>query len=130
MKCEYSAAPFSTSERKRQRAGDRSVELFLSHQAPTRRPIICRKAVETATAIRQTFETVILCDLYPRSQIDIFITILQADGGEHSHAHPDPLHTPCRIAGKQSASINAATLALMDAGIAMSDFVVSCSAQA
>ena len=25
VKCEYSAAPFSTSERKRQRAGDRSV---------------------------------------------------------------------------------------------------------
>ena len=94
-------------------------------------PIIYRKAVETATAIRQTFETVILCDLYPRSQIDIFITILQADGGEQGraeYAQPDALQTPCRIAGKQSASINAATLALMDAGIAMSDFVVSCSA--
>jgi hypothetical protein len=47
--------------------------------------------VETATAIRQTFETVIMCDLYPRSQIDIFITILQADGGEqHVFSPPAP----------------------------------------
>jgi exosome complex component RRP41 len=31
--------------------------------------------------IRNTFEAAILTTLYPQSQIDIFIYILQADGG-------------------------------------------------
>ncbi len=51
-----------------------------------------------------------MTSLFPRSQIDIFVQILQADGG-----------TRC-------ASINAATLALINAGIPMKDFVVSCAA--
>lgn len=43
-------------------------------------------------------------------QIDIFVQVLQADGGT------------------RSACINAATLALSDAGIPMRDIVTSCSA--
>ncbi|KAF5733294.1 exosome complex component RRP41 [Tripterygium wilfordii] len=46
----------------------------------------------------------------PRSQIDIFVQVLQADGGT------------------RSACINAASLALADAGIPMCDLVTSCSA--
>jgi ribonuclease PH len=34
--------------------------------------------------IRQTFESVVMTALYPRSQIDIYIQVLQADGGERS----------------------------------------------
>jgi exosome complex component RRP41 len=59
--------------------------------------------------IRQTFESVIHLNIYPRSQIDIYIQVLQADGGE------------------RCAAINATTLALINAGIPMKDFVTSCS---
>ena len=48
--------------------------------------------------------------LYARSQIDVSISLLQADGGV------------------RSAAINATTLALIDAGVAMEDFVCACSA--
>lgn len=48
--------------------------------------------------------------LLPRTEINIYLQVLQADGG-----------TRC-------ASINAATLALIDAGIPMKDFVVACAA--
>jgi exosome complex component RRP41 len=40
-----------------------------------------RRAQEIALFIRQTFESVILCHLFPRSEIAIFIEVLQADGG-------------------------------------------------
>jgi len=84
-------APFSTTERKKKTKGD-------------------RRATEIALIIRQTFESAIMTSLFPRSQIDIFVQIIQADGG-----------TRC-------ASINAATLALIDAGIPIRDFVCSCAA--
>lgn len=47
---------------------------------------------------------------YPRSQIRLFVQILQADGSG------------------MAAAMNAATLALADAGIPMRDLVVACSA--
>ena len=49
-------------------------------------------------------------DYYPRTGVDVFIEVLQADGG-----------TRC-------ASITAASLALADAGIPMRDLVVACAA--
>ena len=48
-------------------------------------------------------------ELYPRSQIDIYIQVIQSDGSNIA------------------ASINAATLALIDAGVPMRDFVCACS---
>lgn len=42
----------------------------------------CRRLVEVAAAIRQTFEPVIQLQLYPRSEIAIQVQVLQADGGE------------------------------------------------
>lgn len=65
--------------------------------------------MEFAAAIKSTFEPVIQTHLYPRSQIDIFVQVLQQDGG------------------LLSASINATTLALMTAGIALFDFVCAVS---
>jgi exosome complex component RRP41 len=91
INCEYSMATFSTGERKKRSKGD-------------------RRGIEISLVIKQVFETAIMTELAPRSQIDIYVQILQADGG-----------TRC-------ASINAATLALIDAGIPMRDFVVACSA--
>ncbi len=46
---------------------------------------------------------------FPRSQVDIFVEVVNADGGI------------------LSASFNAVTLALMDAGIPMFDYLLSCS---
>lgn len=59
--------------------------------------------------IKQTFEETILTHLFPNTRIDIFVQVIQADGG-----------TRC-------ASINAVTLALIDAGIPMYDFAVACA---
>ncbi|RAW33405.1 hypothetical protein PC110_g10257 [Phytophthora cactorum] len=91
VNCEFTQAAFATSERKPQRSGD-------------------RKKLEMSLAVKQIFEACIQTQLYPRSQIDIFVQVLHADGGE------------------LPASINAITLALIDAGIALNDFVVASSA--
>ncbi|XP_077229447.1 3'-5'-exoribonuclease family protein isoform X2 [Tasmannia lanceolata] len=91
VRCEYSIADFSTGDRRRKPKGD-------------------RRSTEISLAIRQTMEACILTHLMPRSQIDIFVQVLQADGGT------------------RSACINAATLALADAGIPMRDLITSCSA--
>eukprot|EP00056_Hartaetosiga_gracilis_P019685 m.15482 g.15482 ORF g.15482 m.15482 type:complete len:238 (+) comp7857_c0_seq1:107-820(+) len=69
-----------------------------------------RKSTELGTKIADTFANVILNDLYPKSRIDISVQVLQADGGT------------------LAAAINATTLALMDAGVAMKDFVCACTA--
>eukprot|EP01120_Amphizonella_sp_Union-15-10_P013193 TRINITY_DN6094_c0_g1_i1.p1 TRINITY_DN6094_c0_g1~~TRINITY_DN6094_c0_g1_i1.p1 ORF type:complete len:250 (+),score=45.57 TRINITY_DN6094_c0_g1_i1:142-891(+) len=68
-----------------------------------------RRETEVSLVLKQTFESAILTSLSPNSQIDINIQILQADGG-----------TRC-------AAINATTLALIDAGIPLKDFVVACA---
>ena len=61
-------------------------------------------------AIRNTLEQTVLTELLPRSQIDIYLQVLQADGG-----------TRC-------ACINAACLALAAAAVPMRDIVASCAA--
>ncbi|NP_001088679.1 exosome component 4 S homeolog [Xenopus laevis] len=91
INCQYSMATFSTGERKRRPHGD-------------------RKSSEMTLHLKQTFEAAILTQLYPRSQIDIYVQILQADGGNY-----------CTC-------VNAATLAVIDAGIPMRDYVCACSA--
>uniref|UniRef100_A0A1D1Y642 Exosome complex component RRP41 n=1 Tax=Anthurium amnicola TaxID=1678845 RepID=A0A1D1Y642_9ARAE len=91
VRCEYSMANFSTGDRTRRPKGD-------------------RRSTEISLVIRQTMEACILTHLMPRSQIDIYVQVLQADGGT------------------KSACINAATLALADAGIPMCDLVTSCCA--
>lgn len=66
--------------------------------------------MELAAAIKSTFEPVVQTGLYPRSQIDVVLEVHQQDGG------------------LLSACINATTLALIHAGIAMYDQVVAVSA--
>ena len=90
LKCRYHMAPFSVQERK--------------SPAPSRREI------ELSKVIRESLEPAIFMEYYPRTMIDIFIEVLQADGG-----------TRC-------ASITAAALALADSGIPMRDLVVACAA--
>jgi len=90
LKCRYHMAPFSVQERK--------------SPAPSRREI------ELSKVIRESLEPAIFMEYYPRTMIDIFIEVLQADGG-----------TRC-------AAITAAALALADSGIPMRDLVVACAA--
>jgi len=87
IRCRYHMAPFSTSERK--------------SPAPSRREI------ELSKVIREALESVVFTQLYPRTVIDIFIEVLQADGG-----------TRC-------AGLTAASLALADAGIPIRDLIAA-----
>jgi len=41
-----------------------------------------RRILEFAAAIKATFEPVIQTHLYPRSQIDIYVQVLEQDGGK------------------------------------------------
>jgi exosome complex component RRP41 len=90
LRCRYHMAPFSVQERK--------------SPAPSRRE------VELSKVIRESLEPSIFLEYYPRTGIDVFVEVLQADGS-----------TRC-------ASITAASLAIADAGIPMRDLVVACSA--
>ena len=87
LRCRYNMAPFSVDDRKR--------------------PGPDRRSVEISKVIREAFEPVVFTKLYPRSGIDVFIEILQAD------------------AGTRTAGINAAAVALADAGVPMRDLVSS-----
>jgi exosome complex component RRP41 len=90
IRCRYNMAPFSVGERKRPGPDRRSVEI----------------SKITADALRPA----IFLEKFPRSSIDVFIEVLEAEGG-----------TRC-------AGITAASVALADAGIPMKDLVVSCAA--
>ncbi|MFX1296188.1 MAG: exosome complex exonuclease Rrp41 [Promethearchaeota archaeon] len=68
-------------------------------------PAPSRREVELSMVIRNSLEPSIFVEYYPKTLIDIVIQVLAADGG-----------TRC-------ASINAASLALADAGIALRDIV-------
>ena len=39
------------------------------------------KSTEHGLRIAKTLETAVLSDLYPRSTIDVFVQVVQADGG-------------------------------------------------
>jgi len=90
LRCRYHMAPFSVEERK--------------SPAPSRRE------VELSKVIREALEPAIFLEKFPRTSIDLFIEVLQADGG-----------TRC-------AGVTVASLALADAGIPMRDLVVACAA--
>ena len=68
-----------------------------------------RRMLELASIVKSTFEPVVQTHLYPRSQIDVFIQVIQQDGG---------LLPAC---------LNGTTLALATAGVAMFDFVCAIS---
>ncbi|PSN84631.1 exosome complex exonuclease Rrp41 [Candidatus Marsarchaeota G2 archaeon ECH_B_SAG-G16] len=87
LRTRYHMAPFSTDERK--------------SPAPTRREI------ELTKVIREALEPALLLEEFPKTTIDVFIEVLQAD------------------AGTRSAGITAASLALAEAGIPMRDLVTA-----
>ena len=83
-------ACFSGTERKKRRVGD-------------------RRTMEMETILKQTLEEVVMLELYPRSEINIVIHILESDGS-----------VICTI-------LNAACLALMVSGVSMNDMIIACS---
>ena len=85
LRCYYNMAPFSVDDRKR--------------------PGPDRRSVEISKVTREAFEPVMFLELYPRSVIDVFIEVLEAD------------------AGTRTAGINAAAVALADAGVPMRDII-------
>ena len=86
----YNMAAFSVDERKR--------------------PGPDRRAVEISKVISEALECAVFTEQFPRTSIDVYIEVLQADAGT-------------RIAG-----LTAASVALVDAGIPMKDMVVGCAA--
>jgi len=77
---------------------------------PRRSPAPSRRDAEISMVMTDALEPALFLERYPRSVIDVFVEIIQADGG-----------TRC-------ASINAAAVALADAGIPMKDIVAACAA--
>ncbi|HSB47512.1 MAG TPA: exosome complex exonuclease Rrp41 [Candidatus Bilamarchaeum sp.] len=88
VKCRYMMSPFSSLEEH-------------SRSGPSRR------STELSKVIREVFENLIIAEKFPNTQIDVFIDILQADGGT------------------RTASITAAAVALANAGIPMRDMVAA-----
>jgi exosome complex component RRP41 len=90
LRCRYHMAPFSVD--------------------PRRSPAPSRRDNEISMVMRYALEPAVFLERYPRSAIDVYAEILEADGGT------------------RTACINAATVALVDAGIPMRDLVASCAA--
>lgn len=70
-----------------------------------------------------------MTELFPQSEVNINVQVLQSDGGIYN-VSSYCMHTVIHIviAGDYSVCVNAATMALIDAGIPMKDFVCACSA--
>ena len=90
IRCRYHMQPFSVGERK--------------NPAPSRREI------EISKVIKEALEPAVMLENFPRTVVDVFIEILQADGGS------------------RCAALDAAAVALADAGIPMRDMVSACAA--
>ena len=85
VQCRYNMAAFSVDERKR--------------------PGLDRRAQEISKVIAEAFESVVFAEEFPRTSIDIYIEVLQAN------------------AGTRCAGLVAASVALADAGIPMVDLL-------
>jgi exosome complex component RRP41 len=90
IRCRYHMSPFSVTERK--------------NPAPSRREI------EIGKVIKEALRPAVMLEKFPRTAVDVYVEVLQADGG-----------TRC-------AALDAASVALADAGIPMRDMVSACAA--
>jgi exosome complex component RRP41 len=90
LRVTYRMATFSVSDRKR--------------------PAPSRREHEISMVLRQALEPLLFLKMYPRAAIDVYIMVLEADGGS------------------RCASATVASLALADAGIPMRGLVAGCAA--
>ncbi len=86
VKCRYMMSPFASAEEH-------------SRSGPSRR------STELSKVIREVFENLIITEKFPNTQIDVYIDVLQAEGGT------------------RTAAVTAAAVALANAGIPMKDMV-------
>jgi len=91
INCEYSSACFSSNERKTSTKSD-------------------RKSIEVSKNLQCLVEHLIVQDTFPGSQVDVYIEVIQDDGGAYA------------------ACINAMTLALVDAGLPIRDYLIATTA--
>lgn len=89
LRCRYNMAPFSCEDRVR--------------------PGPSRRAREISKVTTEAFKSVIYLEEFPRTGIDVFIEIIQAN------------------ASTRCVGINATSIALADAGIPMQDLISSCA---
>jgi exosome complex component RRP41 len=89
VQCRYNMAAFSVDDRKR--------------------PGPDRRSIEISKILSEALEYVVFTEQFPRTSIDVFIEVLQAD------------------AGTRCSGLTAASVALADAGIPMKDLIVSCA---
>ncbi len=89
VQCRYNMAAFSVMDRKR--------------------PGPDRRSLEISKILSQALDYVIFTEQFPRTSIDVYIEVLQAD------------------AGTRCSGLTAASVALADAGIPMRDLIVSCA---
>lgn len=89
VQCRYNMAAFSVNDRKR--------------------PGPDRRSIEISKILSEALEYVVFTEQFPRTSIDVFIEVLQAD------------------AGTRCSGLTAASVALADAGIPMKDLLVSCA---
>ncbi|TRZ55385.1 exosome complex exonuclease Rrp41 [archaeon] len=89
IRCKYSMLPFSTDERIR--------------------PGTSRRSTEISKILGEALSNSVFLEEYPKTGIDVFIDIIQAD------------------ASTRCAALNAASLALADAGVPMRDMISCCS---
>ena len=87
VQCRYNMAAFSVLDRKR--------------------PGPDRRSVEISKILSEALEYVVFTEQFPRTTIDVFVEVLQAD------------------AGTRCSGLTAASVALADAGIPMKDLIVS-----
>jgi len=86
----YNMAPFSTDDRKR--------------------PGPDRRSTEISKVSREALEKIVFLEYFPRTAINVFVEVLQAD------------------AGTRCVALTAASVALADAGIPMRDVITACAA--
>jgi len=90
VRCRYNMSPFSVDDRKR--------------------PGPDRRSQEISKIMSEALAPVVLTQLFPRTAIDVFTEVLQAE------------------AGTRCAALTAASVALADAGIPMKGLVAACAA--
>ncbi len=90
VQCNYNMLAFSVDDRKR--------------------PGPDRRSVEISKILAEALEHVVFVEQFPRTSIDVYIVVLQAN------------------AGTRCAGLTAASVALADAGIPMRDLVPACAA--
>jgi exosome complex component RRP41 len=111
IQVDINIAGFSGVDRKRRARGDKYalhwldyiVSISLIH-------LLSRRTTEMQTVVAEAFVSNLFTHLYPHSTIYVSLHVLSQDGS------------------LLAACINAATLALIDAGIPMSDYIAACTA--